>query len=690
VTKKKKHKTTTKKKRSTQRPSTDSTIDETIETEPSQREEISEQEMPEQEQEQQPARHSRKSSVQSSSDSIGIPHHKKKRSSSRKSIDNSVSETTSESPKVELVQLVSKTTIAIDSDGDDSNSSIASHKASNVRKSSKTKLMSVRAESPAPRSPSSQELQSVPIRSRRSASVSLAKSAASNKPSSKDKRVTAAFLSTDAVDQQQQQQSPSLSVSINSTPMRSVSSPLVTSLPSLSSSVSSSSSSALDATEEDVWKAKALALLPEPFPMPVFVQGGSAQEYKQYMLKRYEHEQWQNRVLLLARKLKEETTSSSGQLRRRKSSSAVLGSSSLALPSPSFIEQRTPAVSASSITASSRRLKATDSRSSIHSSDLDEQMLPSDNGNSQIDEDDIDDEDDSSSTATAETSDSMELRSRRPPLQRRTDAQWLQTALELVPEPFPKPTLAESASVLEYKEYMIKRFEYEQWENKVALLVRKMKQEADPSLFSLSLPTTSSPSMPVPFDSLSSQTRLSLDSTDSESRLQQSGANPSPRIRIRSLTLTSSQRSAMQSAIKSQRSPSPDVFSSQPTSIRRKLSLLNRKALTTLSNISPSRQRKQPPSPQIQLLRTSVQSTAAVSATSPLVQRIVKLTSKDNQLKALEELITSETTYMENVRDFKRVSERSDVCVIFLSFTHRCHCYSVVCYTASGHVSFVD
>jgi len=63
-----------------------------------------------------------------------------------------------------------------------------------------------------------------------------------------------------------------------------------------------------------------------------------------------------------------------------------------------------------------------------------------------------------------------------------TDREYLEKARSEIPEPFPKPTFTPGNSATEYKSYMIKRFEYEQWENKVFLLARKMKQAAHPQL----------------------------------------------------------------------------------------------------------------------------------------------------------------------------------------------------------------
>lgn len=45
---------------------------------------------------------------------------------------------------------------------------------------------------------------------------------------------------------------------------------------------------------------------PEPPPIPVFQKGGSEAEYKEYMIKRYEREAWENKLILYKRKLKEQ------------------------------------------------------------------------------------------------------------------------------------------------------------------------------------------------------------------------------------------------------------------------------------------------------------------------------------------------------------------------------------------------
>lgn len=50
---------------------------------------------------------------------------------------------------------------------------------------------------------------------------------------------------------------------------------------------------------------------------------------------------------------------------------------------------------------------------------------------------------------------------------------WENLAREQSPEPFPKPILSPQChSEEEYKAYMIKRFEYEAWENNIILLGR--------------------------------------------------------------------------------------------------------------------------------------------------------------------------------------------------------------------------
>lgn len=47
---------------------------------------------------------------------------------------------------------------------------------------------------------------------------------------------------------------------------------------------------------------------PPPFPKPEFKKGGSKDEYKEFMIKKFEYEAWENSIVLLARKLKDGTS----------------------------------------------------------------------------------------------------------------------------------------------------------------------------------------------------------------------------------------------------------------------------------------------------------------------------------------------------------------------------------------------
>lgn len=60
-----------------------------------------------------------------------------------------------------------------------------------------------------------------------------------------------------------------------------------------------------EAEEERKWLEKAKMLNPPPFEKPQF-SGGTEAEYKEYMKKKYEYEQWENSCILLARKLRKE------------------------------------------------------------------------------------------------------------------------------------------------------------------------------------------------------------------------------------------------------------------------------------------------------------------------------------------------------------------------------------------------
>ena len=67
-----------------------------------------------------------------------------------------------------------------------------------------------------------------------------------------------------------------------------------------------------EAEEAKRWEAVAREQLPEPFPRPTFNKQGSTEEdYKEYMRKRLEYETWENKIILLGRKLRKEAEGTS-------------------------------------------------------------------------------------------------------------------------------------------------------------------------------------------------------------------------------------------------------------------------------------------------------------------------------------------------------------------------------------------
>src|SRR5687768_8993380 len=61
---------------------------------------------------------------------------------------------------------------------------------------------------------------------------------------------------------------------------------------------------------EEVWLAKARLIHPAPFDKPILHASGALRmtnvtdDYAEYMRKKYEYEQWENLIILTARKLK--------------------------------------------------------------------------------------------------------------------------------------------------------------------------------------------------------------------------------------------------------------------------------------------------------------------------------------------------------------------------------------------------
>jgi len=110
--------------------------------------------------------------------------------------------------------------------------------------------------------------------------------------------------------------------------------------------------------------------------------------------------------------------------------------------------------------------------------------------------------------------------------------------------------------------------------------------------------------------------------------------------------------------------------------------------LTSLVNISPSRQRKShsisagsnttfqqfqqqtnqtnqtnqintSTVPKFQLVRSSTQHQPYV--THPIIQRMSKLSVKDPQTRAVEELITTEIIYLENIQSLRKVERKREI-----------------------------
>jgi len=56
--------------------------------------------------------------------------------------------------------------------------------------------------------------------------------------------------------------------------------------------------------EHKRWQEEARKVGPPAPPKPTFRPGGTEEEYKQYMVAKYDYETWENSIILLARKLR--------------------------------------------------------------------------------------------------------------------------------------------------------------------------------------------------------------------------------------------------------------------------------------------------------------------------------------------------------------------------------------------------
>jgi len=59
------------------------------------------------------------------------------------------------------------------------------------------------------------------------------------------------------------------------------------------------------------------------------------------------------------------------------------------------------------------------------------------------------------------------------------EKEWLDAAKLKLPEPFTKPSFKEGGSMGEYKQYMIDRLKYEEWENSILLMAKKNEKRSD-------------------------------------------------------------------------------------------------------------------------------------------------------------------------------------------------------------------
>eukprot|EP01119_Soliformovum_irregulare_P009515 TRINITY_DN2289_c0_g1_i1.p1 TRINITY_DN2289_c0_g1~~TRINITY_DN2289_c0_g1_i1.p1 ORF type:complete len:261 (-),score=69.06 TRINITY_DN2289_c0_g1_i1:209-991(-) len=58
------------------------------------------------------------------------------------------------------------------------------------------------------------------------------------------------------------------------------------------------------------------------------------------------------------------------------------------------------------------------------------------------------------------------------------EKKWVEVARQQNPPPFDKPVLRQGCPEEEFKEHMRQKYEYEQWENKLILIARKLMQDA--------------------------------------------------------------------------------------------------------------------------------------------------------------------------------------------------------------------
>jgi hypothetical protein len=61
-----------------------------------------------------------------------------------------------------------------------------------------------------------------------------------------------------------------------------------------------------EAEEVKKWEEEARRVGPAAPTKPVLPPGASEEQYKKYMMDKYEYEAWENKIILLARKLRKE------------------------------------------------------------------------------------------------------------------------------------------------------------------------------------------------------------------------------------------------------------------------------------------------------------------------------------------------------------------------------------------------
>jgi hypothetical protein len=62
----------------------------------------------------------------------------------------------------------------------------------------------------------------------------------------------------------------------------------------------------LESEEVKRWEEEARRVGPSAPPKPILPPSPNEQQYKQYMMERYEYEAWENKIILLGRKLRKE------------------------------------------------------------------------------------------------------------------------------------------------------------------------------------------------------------------------------------------------------------------------------------------------------------------------------------------------------------------------------------------------